>query len=117
MCYSWIYPTNKTQLYNEVESVEEFDFGRRLQEVRESCCMTQAQAARKLGISRSCISSYECNREYPSIPKLKEIARLYRVSTDYLLGLQEPDFISLEDVPLERRPCVREVVTILKRGL
>ena len=54
--------------------------------------------AKRLGITRAAISSYENNISLPSVNVLAELALLYRVSTDYLLGLDNRTAIVLEDL-------------------
>ena len=44
-----------------------FDFGARLQKTRNLSGLTQEQLAKKLGISKQTISSYESNVKKPSI--------------------------------------------------
>lgn len=50
--------------------------------------LTQVQLAQKLGLTKSVISAYETGRRLPSYDILIHIARIYNVSTDYLLGLE-----------------------------
>lgn len=57
--------------------------------------MTQAQLARELGLTRSVISAYETGLRLPSYDILIHIAKIYNVSTDYLLGLEHKQEIDL----------------------
>lgn len=54
--------------------------------LRESQKMTQAELASKLGLSASTIGMYEQDRREPSLEVLKDIAVIFGVSVDYLLG-------------------------------
>lgn len=47
------------------------------------------EAGAKLGISQAQMSDYENNRRNISAMRLADFARLYNVSTDYLLGMNE----------------------------
>ena len=49
--------------------------------------MTQTQVAKRLNLSKSAISGYENNIKTPSLEVLKEMCKLYGVTSDYLLGL------------------------------
>ncbi len=51
--------------------------------------MSQAELAKLLGISRSAISSYENATRSPNYEILTRIARIFHVSTDYILGLRD----------------------------
>lgn len=62
---------------------------KRLRDMREDNDFKQSEVAEKLGIAQTVYSRYE--RGYQSIPveHLIKLAKLYNVSTDYLLGLSE----------------------------
>ncbi len=47
------------------------------------------EAAEKLGISQPTLSAWEGERKSPSIDKLENMAELYGVTTDFLLGRTE----------------------------
>ena len=65
------------------------DFGNTLKTLRLRKDMTQAQLANKLGLTKSVISAYETGLRLPSYDILIHIARIYNVSTDYLLGIEK----------------------------
>lgn len=62
------------------------DLGRRLKGAREKTRLTQQQVADKLGISNGTLSGYERNYRDPDTVTLNNLAALYEVSVDYLLG-------------------------------
>ena len=62
------------------------DFSQRLRKVRLDNHMTQAQVAKKIGVTASMVSSYETDIRLPSYDVLIRIADLFGVSVDYLLG-------------------------------
>lgn len=63
------------------------DFGTRLKELRLGAGLTQLQLAQRMGITKSVISFYELSERSPSPDVLIRLARIFHVSTDYLLGL------------------------------
>ncbi|MCG4611486.1 helix-turn-helix domain-containing protein [Anaeromassilibacillus senegalensis] len=75
--------------------------------------MSQSQVAKRLGITRAAISSYENNISLPSVNVLAELALLYRVSTDYLLGLDNRTAIVLEDLTPRQSAVIQEVMDTL----
>jgi transcriptional regulator with XRE-family HTH domain len=80
------------------------DFGNRLKILRLKANMTQAELAQKLGLTKSVISAYEIGLRMPSYDILINIAKIYRVTTDYLLGLeckQEIDLSGLSQAEIE----------------
>ncbi|WP_101698175.1 helix-turn-helix domain-containing protein [Clostridium minihomine] len=64
-------------------------FSVQLKKLRAEYGMTQAQLAQKLGISASAVGMYEQGRREPDSELLARLARLFHVSTDYLLGVQQ----------------------------
>ncbi len=60
----------------------------RIKELREARGWTQAELARKLNMTRNGINSWEQGFSMPSPPNLVELAKLFSVSTDYLLGVE-----------------------------
>ncbi len=60
-----------------------------LKDLRLQANMSQAELAKLLGISRSAVSSYENATRSPNYEVLTKIARIFHVSTDYILGLKD----------------------------
>ena len=58
----------------------------KLKLLRTKSNLSQKEAANRLGISPSIVSSYETGERAPSTENLLALSRLYRCSTDYLLG-------------------------------
>ena len=71
------------------------DFGNNLKTLRLNAGWTQSQLAQKLGITKSVISAYETGIRLPSYDILIHIAKIFKVSTDYLLGLEKTQEIDL----------------------
>lgn len=68
---------------------EMFGFSNRLKNLREKLGITQSELARRLSLTRSSVNSWEMGIAVPSTPFIVELARLFSVTTDYLLGLDE----------------------------
>lgn len=75
---------------------EMFGFSNRLKELREKTGITQAELGRRLSLTRSSINSWEMGLSVPSTPFIVEVARLFHVTTDYLLGLDDNATLSTE---------------------
>ena len=76
------------------------DFGNTLKRLRRKNDMTQEQLSRRLGLTKSVISAYETGMRMPSYDVLIAIARIFKVTTDFLLGVeqkQEVDFSGLTE--------------------
>lgn len=64
-------------------------FGDIIKQLREERGYDQSYICQKLQIEQSTLSNYENNRRVPKIELISEFAKLYNVSTDYLLGLAD----------------------------
>jgi len=60
---------------------------KRLRELRKENKYTQEEMAKKLGISTSAYGFYEQGKIIPDTLKVLEMAKMFDVTTDYLLGL------------------------------
>ncbi len=60
----------------------------RIKALRTAKGWTQAELARRLGITRNGVNSWEQGLSMPSPAFLVELAKVFSVSTDYLLGVK-----------------------------
>lgn len=60
----------------------------RIRELRIAKNWKQAELARRLNMTRNGVNSWEQGLSMPSPPLLVELAKLFSVSTDYLLGIE-----------------------------
>lgn len=57
--------------------------------LREKNNYTQSSLAKKLNVTRSSVNAWEMGISVPSTPLIVDLAKLFHVSTDYLLGLED----------------------------
>ena len=62
------------------------DFGARIKIMRKSLGLTQAQLAKKVGITTKAMGSYEQGIREPSLKNLIGLSKVLNVTTDWLLG-------------------------------
>lgn len=62
------------------------EIGSKIKQLRSQRGMSQVALARQLGVSKSVVSSYENSVHLPPYDVLLRMARIFGVSTDYLLG-------------------------------
>lgn len=91
------------------------DFGNTLKTLRLKEHMTQAQLAQKLGLTKSVISAYETGLRFPSYDVLIHIARIYDVTTDYLLGIEHKNEIDLSGLSKEEIEVLLKLIGVLKK--
>ena len=63
--------------------------------LREAKGWTQADLARKLGITRNGVNSWEQGLSTPSPACLVDLATVFSVSTDYLLGIEHSAIVDV----------------------
>lgn len=64
-------------------------FGERIRQLRQSAGMTQAELAKRMGISSSSVGMYEQNRRKPSGEIIWKLCKLFDISSDWLLSGSE----------------------------
>lgn len=70
-------------------------FGERLKKLRLERRLTMQEVALKIGLAKSSYAGYEGGHRHPPMDKLVALAKLFHVSTDYILGLTEiPDDVN-----------------------
>lgn len=73
-----------------------------MKEARLRNKMTIEEARAKLGVSQPTLNAWEAGRKAPSIDSLENMANLYGVTTDFLLG--RPEAISQDsDQPINKQ--------------
>ena len=60
-----------------------------IHELRTALGWSQVELAKRLQISKQTVSNWENDNIQPSVDMLIRIARLFGVTTDYLLGLED----------------------------
>ncbi|MBQ1192908.1 MAG: helix-turn-helix transcriptional regulator [Lachnospiraceae bacterium] len=90
------------------------NMGEKLKSLRIEKKLTQKQVSDRIGLAISAVSSYESGSRYPSYDVLIKLARIFHVSTDYLLGITDTrnvDVSGLNDSEIE---LVSQLVNMLR---
>ena len=90
-------------------------FSEKLRVLRKSAGLTQEQLANRAGLSKYSISKYENGIKAPSIDTLEQFAHIFRVSIDYLVGLENRKMIDISDVPTDKSHVITELVDVLSK--
>ncbi len=64
-------------------------FAERLKELREEQHLSTRELGKEIGVSNIAISRWEREVRIPNIENLVAIAKYFRVSADYLCGLED----------------------------
>lgn len=62
---------------------------KRMRKLRKEANLSQADAAKALGIATPTYVRYEYDQREPMAPTVLALAKLYHVSIDYLFGLKD----------------------------
>ena len=74
------------------------DFGNKLRTLRTQAGMSQTELAKRLNITKSVVSYYELQERTPSPDVLVQLADIFHVSTDFLLGINHKKMIDVSDL-------------------
>ena len=85
--------------------------GQRINTLRIALGWSQVQLAEKLSISKQTVSNWENDNIQPSIEMLVRISKLFHVSTDYLLGLDNKQTIDVTNLP---QPFIAHLTQIIE---
>lgn len=86
----------------------------RIKALREKAGYTQTQLSKILGITRSGVNAWEMGISVPSTQYIVELAQIFQVSTDYLLGVERTSAVSLAGLTDRDVQIVYDVVQHLK---
>lgn len=82
------------------EKNNRIEIGLRLKEARNLAGLSQAQAAKVLGIHRPSVSEIESGRRRISAEELSELCETYDVATDWVLG-RSAEILDVTDPKLQ----------------
>ena len=79
--------------------------------LRDKVGMTQSDLAKRLGISRSAVNSWEMSLSTPSLANIMEMKEIFHVSVDYLLSLENRLTVDITDLSNEERELVIRLIS------
>ena len=88
--------------------MEQGTLGKRIAYHRKRLGMTQEQLAQRVGVSAQAVSKWENNLSCPDITLLPQLARLFDVTTDELLGNTGHPETTL--LPKEERKPIKDMI-------
>ena len=86
------------------------NIGERLRNIRKDNNYTQEQLGTILGITRSAVNGWEMGLTTPSIQYLMQLAMLYKVTTDFILGLDNSEFIDISNLKQSDKEIIYSIV-------
>jgi transcriptional regulator with XRE-family HTH domain len=86
----------------------------RIKELRTARNLTQAALAKKLGITRNAVNSWEQGFSLPSLTYLVELAKFFNVATDYILEISDTTSISTKGLAADEIALITSLIEKLK---
>ena len=88
----------------------------RIKELRQARGWTQADLARRLGVTRNGVNSWEQGLSMPSPASLVDLARMFSVSTDYVLGVERQDMLNVSGLDERDVAILAELADRLRKN-
>ena len=90
------------------------NFGRKVKLLRKERGLTQKQLADMVGVAVSAISAYESGNRYPTYSGLITLARIFHVSTDYLLGIANTRIVDVSGLEENEIDVIIHMINVLR---
>lgn len=87
----------------------------RIKELRLSRGLTQTDLAKIMSVTRSSVNAWELGISVPTAAKLVELSLFFHVSTDYLLGLERREGISLDGLDEDQREIIYSLLNYFEK--
>jgi transcriptional regulator with XRE-family HTH domain len=88
----------------------------RIKDLRERCGISQANLSKQLSVSRSSVNAWELGISIPTTQYITEMAKIFHVSTDFILGVDDARQISLRDMDEEEVKLVYGLVNYIHKN-
>lgn len=86
----------------------------RIKELRNKIGLTQKELAKRIGVTRNTVNSWEMAISSPSCVCLAELSKVFGVSSDYLLNLDDGVKIDISDLNEREQEMVMQLVDYFK---
>lgn len=87
----------------------------RIKYLRDKVGMTQTDLAKRLGISRSAVNSWEMSLSTPSLSNIVEMTKIFHVSADFLLASDDKMTVDISELSNEEREIILRLVMCLEQ--
>jgi len=87
----------------------------RIRELRTANNLSQVDLAKALGVTKQSVSNWENDNIQPSIEMLIKIAKFFHVQTDYLLGLENENYLHISDLSPKQRAHIQMIIDDIRQ--
>ena len=92
-----------------------FNIADRIRYLRDKTGMTQTYLAKRLGISRSAVNSWEMSLSSPSLANIVEMMQIFHVSADYLLSVSDRMLVDISSLSNEEQEVILKMISCLQK--
>lgn len=71
--------------------------GETIRSLREKAGFSQSELARRLSVTRSSVNAWESGLSAPTAVYIIELAKIFHVTSDYILGLDTSNQLNISD--------------------
>ena len=86
-----------------------------IKELRERAGYSQSTLAKKLSVTRSSVNAWEMGISTPSTQYIVELSKIFRVSTDYLLGIDAKSQLNIDGLTMEETKILYALVAYFQK--
>ena len=87
--------------------------GDKIRKLRKFHRLSQEDLAKKLMVSKGCISNWENGNTVPSIEQLKKLALFFNVQSDYLLDIQYESRLNSKSLTEMQILAIQQLIDII----
>lgn len=93
-----------------------YNLSQQIVNMRFKMGMSQAELARRLGVTRSSVNAWELGFATPQLKHVIEMAGIFSTTVDNMLNISEDVTINISDFNDEERQLVFNLVDILRKA-
>jgi transcriptional regulator with XRE-family HTH domain len=82
----------------------------RIKKIRELSGLTQTELAKKLGITRSSVNSWEMGTNIPTVQYVIELSKIFGITSDSILDLEANITLSLDSLNDEEKKIIFSLI-------
>ena len=83
--------------------------------MREENNYSQTALAKRLGISRSAVNAWEMGISIPSTQYVVELAKIFKVSADYILDIEKSETINIGFLKKEEKEIINTLLNYFRK--
>ncbi len=92
-----------------------YELCERIAELRWQSRMTQAELAKRLGVTRSAVNSWEMGLSIPQLKHVIEMSKIFNTTVDSMLKSPEQVVVNITDLTKDEQQAVFNLVDCLKK--